>query len=122
MFSTILKEVTGYFDRRALLSAFFPNLVFWGLTFAVFVALIQGWRVSLARWEAQSATLTSLILLAFFVWVAFWSFLTLNFRPAITRLFEGNWNAPRLEEWRRIRWQKSFSVEDKRDREMEQQE
>jgi hypothetical protein len=122
MFSTILKEVTGYFDRRALLSAFFPSLIFWGLTLATFTVVTQGRDVSLARWEAQSATLTALILVAFLVWVAFWSFLTLNFRPALTRLFEGNWHIPRLEEWRRKRWQERFSHEDKCDGEMEQQE
>jgi hypothetical protein len=35
MFSSILKEVTVYFDRRALLSSFFPSLVAWGLVLAL---------------------------------------------------------------------------------------
>jgi hypothetical protein len=30
MFAAVLKQVTGYFDRRALLSAFFPTLALLG--------------------------------------------------------------------------------------------
>src|SRR5690349_4007288 len=91
MFSTILKEVTGYFDRRSLLSAFFPSVIAWATTLFLWIALSRGMSDALAAWEKQGALMTALLILAFLVWCAFWSFLTLNFRAGLTRLFEGHW-------------------------------
>ena len=91
MFSTILKEVTGYFDRHALISAFFPSLVFWGGTLCLSMRQTLGWQASLESWDQLSSTGQFLILFAFFVWIAFWSFLTINFQPSLLRLYEGYW-------------------------------
>ncbi|HKR22692.1 MAG TPA: hypothetical protein VJS17_08865, partial [Pyrinomonadaceae bacterium] len=91
MFSTILKEVTGYFDRRSLLSAFFPSVIAWATTLFLWIALTRGMSDALASWEKEGALKTGLLILAFFVWCALWSFLTLNFRAGLTRLFEGHW-------------------------------
>ncbi len=121
MFSTILKEVTGYFDRRALLSAFFPSLVFWGLLLAVVIGTGAGWQSSIKVWQELNVTATALLLLGFFVWVTFWSFLTLNLRPALIRLYEGNWPIKRLQNWRRGFWQQRHREEAAADYELELQ-
>jgi Flp pilus assembly protein CpaB len=126
MFSTILKEVTGYFDRRALISAFFPSLIFWGLAAILVLAVEIGWNAALQQWEGLSGTAQALLLMAFFVWVAFWTFLTLNFRTALVRLYEGYWPSSGLFagliERRRKRWQGRWDELDRRDRELEDQE
>ncbi|PLS85958.1 MAG: hypothetical protein CYG60_09785 [Actinobacteria bacterium] len=81
-FSTVLKGVTGYFDRRALISTFFPTLVFWALVLLV-----------LELWDNIGSGLaqTPLTLVAFFVGVVVFSFFMTNFQPALTRMYEGNW-------------------------------
>jgi hypothetical protein len=67
-----------------------------------------------------------LLLFAFFIWVAFWSFLTANFRTSFSRLFEGYWpNIWPLRQfytWKRARWQKRWSDLNKRDNELGEQE
>jgi hypothetical protein len=126
MFSTILKEVTGYFDRRALISAFFPSLIFWGVAVILVLAVQIGWDVALQQWEGVSGTSQALLLIGFFVWVAFWTFLTLNFRTALVRLYEGYWPDTGLFaglfQRRRRRWQDRWDELDRRDRELEEQE
>ena len=54
MFSTILKEVTGYFDRRSLLSAFFPSVIAWATTLILWIALSTGMSDALAAWENKA--------------------------------------------------------------------
>jgi len=105
MFSTILDKVTGSFDKRVLISAFFPSLVFWGLTVVVFIGFQVNWQVAVQTWDTFSVTIQFLLLLAFFIWVMFWSFLTINFRMTFTRLLEGYWPEGRLLRWRRAYWQ-----------------
>lgn len=91
MFSTILKEVTGYFDRHALISAFFPSLVFWGVTLCLVTSQSVSWKVALEFWEKLPTTGQFLSLMSFFIWVSFWAFITINFQAALLRLYEGYW-------------------------------
>jgi uncharacterized protein YukE len=91
MFSTILKEVTGYFDRSALISAFFPSLIFWGTTLCLVIERSFGWKAALSTWEKLPGTAQFLILLGFFSWITFCSFLTINFQSSLIRLYEGYW-------------------------------
>lgn len=126
MFSIILYEVASYFDRRALISAFFPSMVFWGLVVIIVLAQEIGWSAALSGWGGLSSTAQALLLIAFFVWIPFWTFLTLNFRTAMVRLYEGYWpNAgisTILFERQRKRWQKRFKKLEDHDRELEDQE
>jgi hypothetical protein len=112
MFSTILTEVTSYFDRRALVSAFFPSLFFWGLIVTIVSIQYVGWNNVLARWQELSGTAQFLLLIIFFAWISFWTFLTLIFRTTIVRLYEGYWiqfgSFSRLFEWRLSHWQEQF--------------
>lgn len=127
MFSTILKEVTSYFDRRALISAFFPSLVFWALTLILVLSQTLGWSTAFKGWEGLSVIVQGLLLIGLFVWVAFWSFLTINFRPALVRLYEGYWPEENflirpLKRSRRRYWQQRWDKLNQRDFELEEQE
>lgn len=123
MFNSILTAITGYFDKRTLMSTFFPSLVFWGLMLAVFFGTRSGLESSFTNWDARSTskTATFVMLLTFFVWVTFWSFLTSNFRPALMRFYQGNWQIVSLENWRRRVWQRRYSQLEDEDFELEQQ-
>src|SRR5690242_20458502 len=117
MFSTILKEVTSYFDRRALLSAFFPSVVAWATTFILWIALTKG-SVGI---RTDTVVANGLLILTFLVWCAFWSFFILNFRASVTRLFEGDWPfAVWLEKNRREVQKSKYNKKDFADYELEQ--
>ena len=117
MFSTILKEITSYFDRRALLSAFFPSVVAWATTFALWNLLRHG-SIGISN---EGVLANGLLLVTFLVWCAFWSFLTLNFRAGLTRLFEGHWPfAAWLEGNRRTVQKSEYSKRHADDYELEQ--
>lgn len=122
MFSTILDKVSSFFDRRALISSFFPSLIFWALVLATFMALQMDWRTIINAWDKLSPITQLLLLLAFFVWVTFWSFLTNNFRMAFTRWFEGYWpnKQPfkKLRQWRCVYWRKRWRELDQQDKEL----
>src|ERR1051326_89092 len=126
MFSTFLDKVTGYFDKRAVVSAFFPSLVFWGLVVVAFIVLQMNWQSALTSWDKLSVSAQFLLFLAYFIWVTFWSFLTINFRQAYTRLFEGywpdTWPSGSLRRWRLRYWQKRWKILDNKDHELAQQE
>src|SRR5688572_9896109 len=122
MFSTILKEVTGYFDKRALLSAFFPALIFWGLTIILVLLYWPGWALALQTWNKIDVTGQLLLLIAFFVWIAFWTFLTLNFHPLLLRIYEGSWPIELIVRLRTRYWQKRWDSMDQRDNELGMQE
>jgi len=91
LFGTILKEISGFFDRRALVSAFWPSLVFW--VYGLLITLYQelGWRNAIQCWKEYDFWVQGFFVFAFLTWVIFWSFLTLNFRPLILSIYEGNW-------------------------------
>ena len=127
MFSTILGEVTGYFDCRALVSAFFPNLFFWGLLMIIVVIPQTGFSGAVKIWEGLSGTAQGLLLVIFFAWVSFWTFLTLNFRVGLMRMYEGYWIEggisyklfKRIFNWRINYWHHKWSKLDSEDGELE---
>src|SRR4026208_257259 len=118
MFSTILKEVTGYFDKRALMSAFFPAMIFWGAAIILVLLYRKGWEAALADWDKTPVTVQLLLLLAFFVWVAFWTFLTLNFQSLLLRVYEGQWPLVFLIQLRKRYWLKRWDAMDQWDNEL----
>lgn len=126
MFNDILDRATGLFDRRALISTVFPSLVFWLLT-TIIVAIPQvGWSNAITMWNTLNGTAQALLLIAFFAWIVFWSFLILNFRTALVRLYEGYWPTSGLSAilltLRRKRWQKRWDKLDSKDQELEEEE
>jgi hypothetical protein len=126
MFGTILKEVSGYFDKTALITAFFPSLIFWGTTIFLIVDREMGWNAAIKQWEEWSPTVHGIALVAFFAWVTFWSFLTVNFRPLVVRLYEGYWSEVNpgvvvLKERMRRKWKQRRDKLDRLDRQLQEQ-
>lgn len=119
MFSSILKSVTDYFDRRSTLSTFFPLLLFWSIVTAVVFSHYLGWSGTLVRWNKLSGTAQALLIVAFLAWVALTTFFTLNIRGSLLRLFEGQMMGPaaldRLVAWRRRRWGNAMAALEARD-------
>lgn len=123
MFSTILTEAGKYFNQRAMVSAFFPGFVFWGIAVVLWIVLGPGTQAASAWWTAhKTAPEAFLLLLAFFVWVAFWAFLTLNFHGALLRMYEGRWPVEALETSGRKRWLARYDALVIRDETLEKEE
>lgn len=95
MFNDIFREVTGVLDRRFLVNAFFPNLIFWGLLVIVVFAG-AGWDlVKLAQiWNQQDITFKTLQIVGCLSWVTFFSWILTSQLNAIVRFYEGYWNFP----------------------------
>jgi len=95
MFSTFLAGLGGYFDKRWLLSMFFPSLAFWGMLLLV-VAVVRGLNASLLFWNNQPAKLQTVSLVVGLSGVAFFAYVLSNFQTELTRFFEGYWRLPIL--------------------------
>lgn len=121
MFSTILKEFSGFFDKRSLTSAFFPAMVFWGITISLMLLWTRGWARTLQAWEGLTLTGQVLLLMCFFGVVTVWSFLTLNFQSYLFRLYEGYWPFEYLADLRRKHWQRRWDSFDQRDNALRKQ-
>jgi hypothetical protein len=96
VFSTILTEVTGYFDRKVLISTFFPTLVFLGGTTLLLLVCEVGGQQTVATWNRQTGTVQAIILTGFLAVVAFWTIMMVNLRDAIDRAYQGYWPDVRL--------------------------
>ncbi len=96
MFSTILTEVTGYFDRKVLVSTFFPTLIFLGGTALLVLAGEVGAQQTVAAWDRQTGTIQAIILTGFLAVVGFWTIMMVNLRDALDRAYEGYWPDVRL--------------------------
>ncbi|MFE0148605.1 hypothetical protein ACFWY5_15775 [Nonomuraea sp. NPDC059007] len=91
MFATVLKEITGYFDRRALLSSFLPTLVAAGVLVVAVVWSAMDPRVAVRLWAALPGLVQALLIVGFLVVVALWSFALVNLRPVADQVFQGRW-------------------------------
>lgn len=90
MFSTVLKEITGYFGKSFLVSVFFPSLFFWMLNLALGV-LSVGLKKSLGWWDGLNGQVQGFLIVAFFVWVLFTAYVLHIFMDGLIKLYEGRW-------------------------------
>jgi hypothetical protein len=97
MFNDVIKEVTGLLERRFLLNAFFPSLIFWGLLIIVAFAG-TGWDLSriVQIWNQQDITFKTIQIVGFLSWVMFFSGILNSQSNAIVRFYEGYCNFPLL--------------------------
>lgn len=95
MFNDVLKEVTGIFDRRFLLNAFFPCLIFWGLL-GVIGIVGSGWDPLkiLQTWNQQDGVLKTLEIIGFIAIVVFSATVVTSQAGNILRFYEGYWKFP----------------------------
>ena len=95
MFNDVLKEATGLFDRRFLLNAFFPCLIFWGLLGVVIVTGLGQEPLKLLQfWNQQDAILKVLQTIGFISLVTLSAGFLLSQLSAILKFFEGYWSFP----------------------------
>ncbi len=90
MFSTVLKEISGYFGKSFLVSVFFPGLFFWMLNLALGV-LAVGLEQSLAWWESLNGQVQAFLTAAFLIWALFTAYVLHIFMDVLTRFYEGQW-------------------------------
>ncbi|WP_433264097.1 hypothetical protein ACQPZF_34095 [Actinosynnema sp. CS-041913] len=91
MFASVLREITGYFDKRALISTFFPVLVFLGGTVVVVWTTTAGVDGAVKSWSARPATVQVVLIAAFLILVAFLTFVLGNLREWQDRMCQGYW-------------------------------
>jgi hypothetical protein len=87
----MLTEVTGYLDKRFVMTVFFPTLIFVMLG-AGLVVLVQGRESTVEAWAGQSAETQFLLLGAALAGVVFVAYALDLFLMSLTRLFEGYWH------------------------------
>ena len=98
MFSTVLLQVTGYFDRRVLISTFFPSLVFLGGTLLLIPLIEVGGTRLLHAWNQQPGTVQAMLISGVLILIAFWTFALVNLRDTLDRLYQGYWPGVGLAE------------------------
>jgi hypothetical protein len=110
---TLVGKLAGgtWLSKRALLTAFFPNLTLWLAAFVVFdqnrelVTTLES-RLKLT----DDATAGSFLFIA---WVMLWTFVTINLQPAFLRWMQGEWSASGplalLGRLRRQRWRERLA-------------
>lgn len=94
MFSAVFKEVTGVLDRRFLMTAFFPSLIFWGLLIVLIVSMQENLFQAAQRWDEQEPFFKTLQIIGFIAGVIFFANIVSSQLPAILRFYEGYWNFP----------------------------
>lgn len=103
MFTTFLQTISGYFNKRFILSAFFPSLVLGGLSLLLYASL-QGPKLAVERWNAQPTEWRVFLAVAFFAASLFLAYLLQSFSTGLTRLYEGYWRGiPLLSRWGQAR-------------------
>jgi len=91
MFAAVLKQVTGYFDRRALLSTFFPTLAFLAAIILAAAAAGPGIAAAASAWGREPGLIQAVSVSGFLVTVTLLSLLLNNLRPVVDQIFQGDW-------------------------------
>ncbi len=103
MFSTFLKEINGYFDRRFFLSSFFPVLAIAGLSLGMIFEL-WGSETLVSIWQKQPSELQALMVASVLGLILFIAYLFHIFQTDLTRIYEGYWDSlPILRWWGKFR-------------------
>jgi hypothetical protein len=89
MVSTILSQVTGQLERRFLLNAFFPTLIFSTLVGLVVATGVRSVSEVVDLWDDQSSLVQTLLVIGSVAAVLVLANVVANGTLAITRLFEG---------------------------------
>jgi hypothetical protein len=125
MLSSIISGGKSVFDRRALVSAFLPAVVFWGAAVAVVLGVRLGWHRTIDEWKALDGTAQGVLIAAFFLSAGFWAFLTIGLRVRTTQWLEGygpdTGPGGAVRRWLRNRQEARFDALLRRDLRLEEQ-
>lgn len=97
MAGTALDKVAGYLDKRFVLTALFPALLFW-LSLLVLVSADHGWSEALNWWTDRDKDEQRLLIVGVLALIVFSASLLSVQIGAITKLFEGYWGGGSLGE------------------------
>lgn len=104
MFSAILQEFKGYFNRDFLFTVFLPVLFFSGVSLALFLEIRMGLGKALTAWENFSLQTQTILLLSGLVAVITAAYVLYIFQYVILRIFAGYWSGiPMLRKLRNSR-------------------
>lgn len=99
MFSTAFDKLSGFFDRRFILNAFLPSLIFWGLLIAAILAGQHHLAADAKAWDAQDANFKAMETVGFLAWITFFAALLSSQSSTLLRWHEGYWNLPVPKTW-----------------------
>ena len=99
MFSSLLKEVTGFFDRRFFLNVFLPCFIFAGLLIATWFGGHGDLAAAAKRWASRDTSIQLVQAGAFLAWVILFANVMDSNSTVILRFFEGYWNFPFVGEF-----------------------
>jgi hypothetical protein len=99
MFSSLLKEVTGFLDRRFFINVLLPCLIFWGLLIAIWFAGYGNLAAAARRWAARDTSIQLIQAGGFLAWVTLFASVMDSNSTAILKFFEGYWRIPIVGEY-----------------------
>jgi len=104
MLTSLGGGLLGLLDRRLVLSAWLPAMLFWGGLGALVVTGI-GWPTTAHWWLGRPGQFQAALLVLALAWITFCAYLIATLVPAIIRSGEGYWPRllSRLARWRRGR-------------------
>jgi len=91
MFGDVFKEISGYLDRRFLLTIWLPCLLFWAALLGLIVAF-SGVAAALGWWKQQPIERQLLLALLALAWITFFAYLLSAQLNGLISLFEGYWD------------------------------
>jgi hypothetical protein len=86
-----VRQAVGILERRFLLNAFFPSLIFWS-AIAFVIALPRGVISVASVWATQPATVQIIFALGFLAWSWFWAGIIASQWRSLIRIYEGYWH------------------------------
>jgi hypothetical protein len=91
MFSTIFNSFSGFLDRRFILTAWLPSMLFWVGLLGLIVAHV-GAPVGLGWWVQQAGEIQVLFIVLAVAWITFFAYLLAAQIAGLIRLYEGYWD------------------------------
>lgn len=106
MLTSLGGGLLGLLDRRLVLSAWLPAMLFWGGLGALVVTSV-GWAAAVHWWLARPGQFQVTLLVLALAWITFCAYLLAALVPAFIRASEGYWPRPLswLAAWCRKRHQ-----------------
>lgn len=93
-FAALFDKVTGFFDKRFVVTYFLPSLIFWVLLVMVWFAG-RGQVADIARlWTNGQGTVSFARMIGFFVWLVVFANVLASQSMTLLRLYEGYWDFP----------------------------
>jgi hypothetical protein len=96
MLGDAVKQAVGILDRRFLLNAFFPSLVFWTALLVVGFNDRGGVSAGVRLFANQDVMVQALLVSGYVAWVWFFAGVLASQWRNIIRLYEGYWLLPKL--------------------------